>query len=264
MFSKVGRMTATRSAFVLCALIAFQGCQAPSQEWSGTWKLNPAKSSYQGRIMTISILANSEYRFEEKTSQTIRCDGKVQSVENGRTLVCFKNGIGVLDITAMKDGTKTRVTHDEVSADGRVLTTTANEFRPDGTATISPIVFSRLSGSDGLAGQWLDTTFLQRHTDMLLRLDKQFLHVDYSNVGQQFDAPLDGDEAPIRGHGVLDGGTFALQRDGPRGFLTTTKVHDKIYNSGSMKLSSDGRTITVSWWNPGSPDVIQTFVYDKM
>jgi hypothetical protein len=131
-----------------------------------------------GLILTISISADGEYRFDESSSHTIRCDGE--------------------------KGAKTRATHDELSTDGKTFATTVTEFRPDqpigndrtlvcvtkggkaldiiarnGPPVTSQIVFSRLSGSNDFAGQWRDTNYLQQHAEMTLRLDNRTLHIDY-------------------------------------------------------------------------------------
>ena len=84
------------SRVVFCALAAILGCRAPSPDWNGTWKLNPTKSSFQGQVLTISISADGEYRFDEKSSHTIRCDGKDRPIGNNRTLaLCEKRRHGV-------------------------------------------------------------------------------------------------------------------------------------------------------------------------
>lgn len=213
--------------------------------------------------MTISISADGEYRFDEKSSHTLRCDGKDQGVGNNRTLTCVKSGSTALDISLRENGIETKATHDELSTDRKVFTTTVTEFRPNGPVITSKIVFSRLSGSNDFAGQWLDTIYLQQHADMTLRLDNQALHIDYPSVGQHIDAPLNGDEAAVRGPHVLEGATLAVRPAGNREFLIVTKVHGKVFTQSSLKLSNDGRIITDSSWTPGRPADKDTLVYEK-
>jgi len=54
---------------ILCALVVLSGCRAPSPNWNGMWKLNLTKSSYQGQVLTISISADGEYRFDESSGE---------------------------------------------------------------------------------------------------------------------------------------------------------------------------------------------------
>ena len=245
-----------------CALAATQGCRTPSRDWTGTWKLNLSKSSYQGQVLTISTSADGEYRFDENSSHTIRCDGKDRPIGNGRTLICAKSGVSALDITLKQNGVKTAVTHDELSSDGKTFTTTVTEFRPS-SPVASQIIFSRLSGSDGFAGQWRDTSYLQQHADMTLRLDNQTLHIGYPGTGQYIDAPFDGANVGMHGPHVLEGSTFAVRSAGIRKFLTTTSRQGKLFNQGTLELSDDGRVVTDSWWNPNRPDDKGVLVYEK-
>jgi hypothetical protein len=257
-------MRNARFRWVVCCtfVIAAAGCQTPSQDWNGTWKLNPTKSSYQGQILTISISPDGEYRFDENSSNTLRCDGKDQPLGNNRTLLCVKS-VGVLDITLKENGAKTRTTHDALSADGKFFTTTVTEFRPKGPIITSQLVFSRLSGANDFAGQWRDTNYLQQHVDMILRLDDQALHINYPSAGQYVDAPLNGAEAALRGSHVLEGATLAARPAGNREFLFETKRNGKVFTQGSLKLSDDGRVITHTWWNPERPANKGAFVYEK-
>jgi len=169
----------------------------------------------------------------------------------------------VLDVTQKENGVKTRSTRDELSTDGTAFTTTVTEFRPNGPVITSQIVFSRLSGSDGFTGQWLDTSYLQQHADMTLRLDNQALHIDYSGADQHIDAPLDGVDATLRGTHVLDGTTYAVRLAGRRELLHLIKRNGKVFTQGSLKLSNDGRTIVDTWWSSDKPAAKATLVYEK-
>jgi hypothetical protein len=257
---KWGSTRKTLAIFLASGLTSACNLLPPSADWNGTWKLNPAKSSYQASVLTISITADNEYRFDENSSRTIRCDGKDHPIRNDRTGVCVKSGDTVLDITQKENGVKTSATHDEISTDGKVLTTTVTEFRPSGAVT-HQIAFSRLSGSNDFAGKWRDTSYLQQHADMTLRLESRALQIDYPSAGQHIDAPLDGAEATV--HGVLEGVTYALRVAGRRKFLTWTKRNGSVLNEGSLVLSRDGKVITHSWWNPDRPNDVGTFVYEK-
>jgi hypothetical protein len=171
----------------------------------------------------------------------------------------------VLDITLKENGVKTRATHDELSTDGKVFTTTINELRPSGSVITTQIIFSRLSGANDFAGQWRDTNYLQQHVDMTLSLDNQALHIDYPRAGQHIDAQLDGVEAAVAGPHAPEGTTLAVRPAGNREFLIVTKLHGKVFSQGSLKLSDDGRIITESSWNPDRPTDKATFVlvYEK-
>lgn len=214
--------------------------------------------------MTISISADGEYRYDDgMSSSALRCDGKYRPIGKSRTEACVKGGASLLELTRKKHGVKTNEYQWKLSTDGKILTTTATEFRPNGPVVTSRIIFSRLSGSDGLAGQWRDTIYLQQHADMTLRLDNQALHIDYPSAGQQIDASLDGVEGPVRGPHAPEGTTFAVRPAGNRKFLTVTKRRGRVFSEGSLELSNDGKSIIDTWWNPDRPNVKGTLVYEK-
>lgn len=248
---------------IFCALAATLSCRSPSPDWNGTWKLNPSKGNFQGPILNVSISAGGEYRYDDGSSNfAFRCDGKDRPIGKHRTLACVKSSAAVLDLMQKEDGVKTNAYHWELSAAGKVLTATATEFRPSGPVVKGRIVTSRVSGSNDFAGQWQDTSYLQRHADMMLRVDSQTLHISYPRAAQYIDAPFNGVDVVVQGPHP-EGTTYAARLVGRREFLTLTKRNSKALTQESLELSKDGRTITYSWWSPDRPTDKSTFVYEK-
>jgi len=64
---------------------------------------------------------------------------------------------------------------------------TATAFHQSIPVITGQIVASRISGSNDFGGQWRDTSYLQQHTDMTLRLDNQALHIAYPSAGLYID-----------------------------------------------------------------------------
>lgn len=249
---------------IFCALAATSACQTPSPDWNGTWKMNPSKGNFQGPILTISISADGEYRYDDGSSSfTFRCDGKDRPTGKNRTQACVTGSATVLDMIREENGAKTNAYHWELSDGAKVLTTTATAFRPSGPVITGQVVASRISGSNGFAGQWRDTSYLQRHADLTLRFDTQTLHIAYPSAGQYIDAPLNGLDAAVHGSHVLEGMTYGVRPAGRREFLILTKRNGKVFTQGSLELSGDGRIITESWWKPNQSSGKGTFVYER-
>jgi hypothetical protein len=249
---------------VFCALAATLGCRSPATDWNGTWKLNSSKSSFQGSVFSISISADGEYRFDDRSlGFTFRCDGKDRPIGTNRTQACVKSSATVLDRTQKENGVKTTASHWELSANGEVFMSTVTTFRPSGPVTTGQMVASRISGSTGFAGQWRDTRYLQRHADMTLRLDSQTLHINYPSAGQYIDAPFDGADTAVHGPHAPEGVTCTVRLVGRREISTLTKRNGKALTQGSLELSNDGRVITESWWTPDQPADKGTFVYER-
>jgi hypothetical protein len=250
-----------------CAFSVILGCRTPSKDWNGRWRLNPSKSSYPSPVFTISISTNGEYSYYDRAvgvaNFTFRCDGKYRPMGKNRTEACVKSSATTLDLIRKENGVKTNAYHWELSGSGKVLTLTTTAFRSSGPVITAQIVVSRISGSGGFAGQWRDTSYLQQHADMILKLDNHALHIDYPNAGQYIDAPLDGVDTAVHGPHTPEGTTYAIRIAGRHEFLSLTKRNGKVLTQGSLKLSNDGSAITDSWWNPSQPADKGTLVYDK-
>ena len=226
--------------------------------------MNPAKGNFQGPIFTISISADGEYRYDNGSSSfTFRCDGRDRPVGNNRTRACVKSSATVLDLTRKENGATTNAYRWELSADRKVLTSTATEFRPSGPVVTTRIVAARMSGSNDFAGKWRDVIYLQQHAEMTLRLDTQTLHIDDPSAGQYIDAPFNGVDTAVHGPHAPEGLTYAAKLVGRGEIHTLAKRNGKALTQGSLMLSSDGRVITESWWNPSQPTDRGTLVYEK-
>jgi hypothetical protein len=120
-----------------------------------------------------------------------------------------------------------------------------------------------MSGSSDFAGQWGDTSYLQQHAYLTLRLDSQTLHISYPRAGLFIDAPLNGADAAVHGPHASEEMNYTARLVGRREILTLMKADGKVLTQGSLELSNDGRFITDSWWNPGRPTDKGTLVYDR-
>lgn len=237
---------------------------AISADWNGTWKMNPSKSNFLGPFFTISISAEGEYRFNDgHSSFAFQCDGKDRPIAKNRTQGCVKSSDTALDLTTKENGTKTKVSHWEISADGKMFTATATAFRSTGSVVTGQIFAARISGSSGFAGQWRDTRYLQQHAELTLRLDTQALHIGYPNAGQYVDVPLTGIDTPLRGPHAPSGVTYSVQSVRQHEILISSKRDGKTLTQDSFALSKDGKLIINSWWNPENPTAKGIIVYEK-
>ena len=247
---------------VFWTIVSIIGCRAPTPSWTGTWQLNASKSSFHGQDITISISADGEYRYDNGTeSTTFRCDGKFRPVGNERTQNCVKSSPTTLDKTRMENGHKTEIIHWVLSADGTSFTSTAIAFRNSRPEVIGKLVASRIAGSNGFAGRWRDSSFLQRHAGLTLRLDRQYLHIGSSNAG--VDAPLNGTEVAPHGPNSIAGMTYSVRQKGAREFVIQARLNGKEVRREFLTLSDSGKTITDFWSNSLQPTATATLVYEK-
>jgi hypothetical protein len=250
---------------VLCALAATAGCGVPSADWNGTWKLDAPKSTFlEHAITTISISADGEYHYYDGlVSHRFRCDGVYRPMPNNRTQACVKRSATTLDSIRMENGVKTNTYHWELSADRETFTATATALGPGGPVIMGQRVQTRISGSNDFAGEWKDTSFNYPPAELILSLDRQFLHISYPKLGNSVDAPLNGTDAAVHGLLAPEGMTYSVRLVGPREISILKKRDGEPVNRGSFKLSDDGKIVTESWWTPDRLGEKSTYVYER-
>ena len=113
----------------------------------------------------------------------------------------------------------------------------------------------RISGSAGFAGGWKSTTPLQAMPSvLLLTLSDHKLHYAFPEKSQYSDLTLDGSDAAVNGPGVTPGSTMAMKYSKPQGSLVTKKLNGQIVNLGILRISTDGHTLTETYWRPQNPE----------
>jgi hypothetical protein len=253
------------SCIIVCALTATSGCRNLSADWNGTWRLNVPKSTFRDLAITvISISADGEYRSDDGfVSNKFRCDGVYRPIGNNRTQACVKSSATTLDRTRMENGVKTNTYHWELSPDGKIFTATATVFRPGGSVIMGQLVAKRISGSDGFAGEWKETTYSQPPAEFKLSLDSRYLHISYPSLGHYVDAPLDGGDAAVYGPLAPEGLTYSVRLAGRHEIYILKKRNGEPVNNGTLMLNDDEKVVTESWWVPGRLGDKSTFVYDR-
>jgi hypothetical protein len=259
---KMGRALLVGLTF--CMLAVMLGCRTTSSEWNGSWKLDPARSSFEGPTFAITVSTGGEYRYDDGNSVFMfRCDGADHQIAGTDARSCVKDSQGTLELTRKENGIEKSSSHWELSPDGKVFTSTVTIFGHDGPERTIRTVSNRVSGSNDFAGRWQDVSYLKHHAHMTLVLDRQTLHLAYPEAGQYIDAPLSGADISVNGPNAPKNTTYSVKKNGDRAFLYLTKHIGKPLTQGSLELSSDGKTVIESWWNPYRPSDKGTLVYNK-
>jgi hypothetical protein len=239
------------------------GCRSIPADWNGTWRLNRSKSNFQGPTFSVSISANGDYRYDDgRSTFSFRCDDIDRAIGKNSTQACVKSSATALDLIRKENGVRTRSYHWELFAGGKEFRSTMITVGPKGPVSTTQIFATRISGSNDFAGLWRDTSYLRRHSDMTITLDKQTLHLGYPNAGQYIDARLNGIDTPVHGPHAPEGLTYTVRISRGK-FLILTKRNGEVLTQGSLALSSDGNVITDSWWSPNHPTPRATIVYER-
>src|SRR6516162_1011008 len=135
------RSLLTLVAIVLPALSAYSVDSA----FTGTWKLDPLKSSSTGSTLTYSKSEKGAYHFSDGNGPgfDIGFEGKEYPVEGGQTMA----GDNGWDSIWRMNGKVVSKDHGQISPDNKTLTITMNRIRPDGSMGTSVSTLTRVSGT---------------------------------------------------------------------------------------------------------------------
>jgi hypothetical protein len=258
-----------KKLLLVCALAAFAVLPALAADnpWVGTWKLDPAKSHFTGDTFTYSKNADGMMHFSDGSTinYDFGIDGKEYKTHENRTVSWTADGDHAWTEVAKADSTTLATTHVTLSDDSKTLTFNSTGTQPDGTAFNDEAVYTRESGTSGLAGKWRSTkvTISAPDTFIVKSSEPGTLNWDIPGYKETVGGKADGSDLPITGPTVPPGLTLSVKFINPRRLSYIVKINGKPEAYGSQTLSSDGTSFTDVSWNPGKTSEKQTGVYIK-
>ena len=259
-----------RTTLIVCTLLALPGgavCAADSP-WNGTWKLDAAKSHLTGQTITYTERPGGMLHYEDGSSVSFDfgLDGKEYKTLTNRTTAWTPAGSGAWDTVTRSDGQVHNKGHVALSADGKTLTMTFSGTRPDGQAFHEEDVFTRVSGTEGLAGTWRTTKVSgpsQPQTFVITSPASGVLHYDIPDQKVTAEGRTDGTDNPLTGPTVPKGLTISFKGLGPTKIKYTIKIDGKPDSIGVQSIAADGASFTDTNWNPGKESEKTILVYVK-
>ena len=237
--------------------------QAPSP-WSGTWKLNVARSKRPGSNFSIKLGPTGEYEVTTASfTDRFRCNGRAYPLPgSGGTITCNQPSPTVLDTVFRRNGKITGKTHRELSVHDTIMTSSATGMGP--TPKTTKRVYQRLTGTTGFVGAWRDQNLLEDEPQiMVTELRERRLRISFPGRKQFEDVPLDGSDSRVQGLSPGLNATLAAQLSGPLTISTKKKIDGRLIEEGTITLSPDGRTLLTTFWGLVYPNVKSFFVYDR-
>ncbi len=233
--------------------------------WSGTWKLDHARSHMAGGTITLTQTGPHSYHFSRgNISENIICDGKVHPTIAGFDGTCKALSGGAYAISTLRNGkvlSRSRITF---SRNGKKQYVATTSYHADGKTSTSHGVYTRLSGTTGMAGRWRETHYsTSAPGTMVYSVSGDTLHI-YDPVGKEHvDAKLDGTPAPVVGQNAPKGFTVSLHKVNSRELREVDRLNGKTISEGTDTLSADGKTMTDVSWTPGQSSSKEIEVYRK-
>lgn len=229
------------------------GASATDTPFVGIWKLNKDKSQYTGFREVVNDLGDNKYEFAYgDDKQTIVADGADHPTKYGDTWAMKQESPDKWVFITKRNG---KVTGNEIwtyTNGGNTLTIDHKGTHADGSSYTNKEVLKRVSGGPGIAGVWesqseqftpVDWEIKPWGTDglsLITPADKEHLELKF-----------DGKQYPDHGPRVAPGSTASAKRIDDHTIELTDKLNGKAVDTQELKLSDDGKTLTVTVHSAG-------------
>jgi hypothetical protein len=259
-----------KTTWIICSLLALPAGAATAADspWNGTWKLDAQKSHLTGQTFTYSERPGGMLHYEDGSTASFDfgLDGKEYKTFSNRTTTWSAAGKNSWDRVTRIDGKVSSQGHVALSEDGKTLTMTSSGTRPDGHEFHEEDVFSRVVGTDGLAGTWRAakvTGPTGPETFMISSPAPGVLHYEIPDLKVSVECSADDKDYPLTGPTVPPGATISFKRVSPTKVRYTMKINGKPDSIGVQTIAPDGGSFTDTNWNAGRANERTTAVYVK-
>jgi hypothetical protein len=250
----------------LAALACAASLFAADSPFAGTWKLNQAKSKFTGTITKYEQKPSGAFTYSSGSVQyEFKIDGKEGPGPFGYTVIWKKVNDSTWETVTKLKGNVISTERIELSKDGRNMTVTSTGKKPNGESFKEVAVLQRTAGGPGLAGAWKSAKFNITAPDIMeiKASGSNGLEVSWPAWKAGYTAQFDGKDYPATGPTVSAGFTIALKPAGPRTLEVVEKHGGKPISIGTMKVSPDGKTLTMESWPPNMKQETTVAVYEK-
>ena len=248
------------------ASMAVGMARAAENPFIGEWRLNPSMSRMPDE-MKVESKGGNTYSFDfGGGAETIVADGTDQPGYRGTMLSVKADGRDTWIVERKKDGRLLLKATWKLSKDGGTLTDFYREFEPDGSTLSMDYVYQRSGGGSGFAADWqsIKETMNSPYILQVKAYESDGLSFIFiTPPGQETkNAKLDGKDYPTQGSNANPGSSFSSRRVDEHTLEMTAKVGEKVIDTREIRLSPDGKTLTMTVHAPGrsEPDVM---VFDR-
>jgi hypothetical protein len=237
---------------------------AAENPFIGEWKLNPSKSRMPDE-MKVESKGGNTYSFNfGGGAETIVADGTDQPGYGGTMLSVKADGPDTWIVERKKDGRLLLKATWKLSKDGGTLTDFYREFQPDGSTLSMDYVYQRSGGGSGFAADWQSIKETMNSPFVLQVKAYQGDGLSFITPSEQQtkNVKLDGKDYPNQGRNADPDSSSSIRRVDEHTLEMTDKVGGKVIDKREIRVSPDGKTLTMTIHAPGrsQPDVL---VFDR-
>lgn len=259
-----------KTILILCSALALQTGPALADDstWTGTWKLDPARSHFTGDTFTLTKGPGNMLHYSDGStaSYDFAIDGKEYKSWANHTTTWTSAGKNAWDTVTKVDGRTLAQSHRQLSADGKTLTMRLTGTRPDGVVFRDEEVYSRVAGTAGLIGTWRSVKISDPnapHEYVISSPAPGMLHFEVPDMKASAEGRTDGSDIPLKSPTMPAGMTIAWEMPSPTKIKYVMKLNGKTDNVGEQTLAADGKSFADVNWIPGKEDEKTTGIYVK-
>ena len=251
-----------------CALLVLSSASsawAAESPWTGTWKVNEAKSRYASRTFTLSEKGDMLHLSNGGSSgYDFRCDGKEYTTSAKHTLSCQKTSNRIYDMVSKANGEEISRSRRTLSHDGRTLTIRIAERGVDGVPSYVTQTWVRSTATEGLLGTWASVREVSSPPrTMRISFAGDLFRQEYLSTAETYQGKLDGSSIVVTGLSVAPGTTTEMKAEGPRAISYVMKRNGTVTEVGREELREDGLVLVDTYWVPGTERQKTSEVYEK-
>ena len=233
--------------------------------YTGSWKLNAAKSKFTGQQDKVAAAGANAWTFSYGTfSWTVKTDGSDTPTPFGNTVALQAESpttwrFSYKTAKGQPLGTETWT----LSGDGKSMSRVSSGTRESGERFTDTTQMKRVAGTQGFAGTW-ETAVVKfsAPTDFTARVTATGLEFKVPAESFSFTCSYDGKPNAPNGPRVLAGQTVACTKRG-KSVHFVAKIGDKTLTTIDWSISADGKQLTATQHDAGVPEPI-VGVYDRV
>jgi hypothetical protein len=245
---------------------ATSAAPAANTAYTGTWKIDYAKSKLTGATFTYAAMPGGKIKYSNGASTTyvFACDGKPYQTIPGETVTCPKAGPMGYTLTYVTKGKPEGTETDTVTDGGKMLTIVNHDTFATGKSRTTSTVFTRVGPGAGPIGMWKSAkTHSSSPTTFTLTAAPTTIDYLAKLSDTKVSLKLDGTKSPVMGPSVPPGIFVVVRSAAPTKFAFSEFVGGKETGESTWDLSSDGKTLSWTSWTPGKKSEATVAVYEK-
>jgi len=236
-------ITRTRCAGAL-ALLLPTILLAQQPNFSGTWKLNLAKSQLSGTVYTFEKNRSGVWHYSGGGFDAdFDLAGKEYTMPSGASITGKELSSTSWELSFGMKGKS--ISKSKVTLHGDSLMWASDVTTPEGKTVQQTSTDTRMSGGPGFAGKWKAGNPQGASTTLKITMQgADGMTIEVPEYQSKVKGSFDGHDHPVMQAGQASKFTNAFAKGGSNSFKITTKLDGKPFALDVYTLSADGKTRT--------------------